>query len=486
MKDISKVFLLGCCWLLLHNVKVRAQDSSQVYERMLAMPDKVFAQIDKKATDIDQKLARQTERYLSRLDKQEERLRKKVMKKDSLLAMQLFGDVNKRYAKLKTTSGKVSKYAQVYSGHLDSLCSSLQFLQGDKVSELANGSGLQKSLDQLDGLQDRFNQTDQIRKYLGQREAQLKEQLGKLGMLKELKKFRKSVYYYQSQVKEYRALFDHPHKLEQKVLDAAMKVPQFAGFFARNSQLAGLFSLPGSTGPGAVGTNIQGMQTSASISQVLQERFGSNRAAVNQALQQRGGGAQTNPLASLKDKVSRYSSGSAGNQGSEGKEIPDFKPNNQKTRSFLQRLEIGTNLQSQKARSFFPVTSDLGLSVGYKLNDKSVVGVGGAYKMGLGSGWNKLRITHQGLGVRSYVDYKIKGVLYVSGGYEQNYRAAFKAITQLKDYSAWQSSGLIGVSKRYAAGKKLKGEMKLLWDFLSYHQTPKAQPILFRLGYNIK
>ncbi len=150
------------------------------------------------------------------------------------------------------------------------------------------------------------------------------------------------------------------------------------------------------------------------------------------------------------------------------------------------RLEYGANIQSQKATSFFPTTSDIGLSLGYKLNDKSAIGIGAAYKVGWGRGWNHIRMTHEGLGLRSYVDYKLKGSLYLSGGYEQNYRTAFTSIEQLKDHSAWQSSGLLGLSKKYRVSKKVKGDVKLLWDFLSYQQVPRTQAVLFRVGYILK
>jgi hypothetical protein len=151
-------------------------------------------------------------------------------------------------------------------------------------------------------------------------------------------------------------------------------------------------------------------------------------------------------------------------------------------------LEYGANIQSQKASNFFPTTSDIGLSVGYKLNDKSIIGVGASYKMGLGRGWNNLRLSHQGLGLRSYADIKLKGSFWISGGYEQNYKSAFDDFDQLRDRNAWQKSGLIGVSKVVSLKTKLfkKTKVMLLWDFLSYEQVPRTQPIVFRIGYSFK
>ena len=90
------------------------------------------------------------------------------------------------------------------------------------------------------------------------------------------------------------------------------------------------------------------------------------------------------------------------------------------------------------------------------------------------------------MGLRSYINWKLKASFYLSGGYEQNYQSLIKGIEQLKNHTAWQKSGLVGISKTYQVTKKFKGEMKILWDFLSYQQVPRTQPIIFRIGYSIK
>jgi hypothetical protein len=126
---------------------------------------------------------------------------------------------------------------------------------------------------------------------------------------------------------------------------------------------------------------------------------------------------------------------------------------------------------------------NIGLGVGYKLNDKSAVGAGIAYKLGMGT-IEHISFSHQGIGLRSYLDYKLKKAICVTGGYEMNYNAAFKNIEQLRSYSAWQRSGLVGLSKKYSIGKNKKGEMKVLWDFLSYSQMPRTTPLIFRMGYS--
>lgn len=183
----------------------------------------------------------------------------------------------------------------------------------------------------------------------------------------------------------------------------------------------------------------------------------------------------------LKSKVQQYRSGSYGN--GEG-EMPDFKVNEQKTKTFLQRIEWGGNMQTTKGNFYFPVTSDIGLSAGYKINDKSTIGIGASYKVGLGQSWQNINFSHQGVGLRTFIDVKLKGSLWISGGGELNYRNEFRHIDVLKDLNAWQQSALLGISRKFKMGKKMKGNTQLLYDFLWKQQIPRTQAVVFRIGYN--
>jgi hypothetical protein len=130
-----------------------------------------------------------------------------------------------------------------------------------------------------------------------------------------------------------------------------------------------------------------------------------------------------------------------------------------------------------------PSTSDLAGTIGYRLNAKSEAGIGISYKLGLGS-IQHIRFSSQGIGFRSYLDWKIKKQFYATGGYEINYNSGFKSVQQLKNEDLWQRSALAGISKKYQISKKLKGNLQLLYDFLAYKHKPVSQPFLFRIGYN--
>jgi hypothetical protein len=281
-------------------------------------------------------------------------------------------------------------------------------------------------------------------------------------------------------VKEYREILKDPKKIEKKALELLSKTKLFKDFFKKNSMLASLFRMPGDPNDPAYTAGLAGLQTRAQVNNLIQQQISSGGPNAQQQFRQNIQAAQSQ-LQELKNKVMKFGGGSSDAVMPEG-----FRPNSQKTKSFLKRLEYGTNIQTQKGNGWWPNSTDLALSIGYKLNDKSVIGIGGSYKLGLGRGFNAIKFTSEGVGLRSFIDWKIKGNLWISGGFEMNYRSSFKNFSQLQDLNAWQQSGLIGISKSIPVKTKFfkKTKLQVLWDFLSYRQVPRTKPIVFRIGYN--
>jgi hypothetical protein len=242
-----------------------------------------------------------------------------------------------------------------------------------------------------------------------------------------------------------------------------------------NSQLAGLFNLPGNYGSPQ---GLAGLQTRDQIGQLIQNQVASGGAGGAAALQSNLQSAESQ-LNTYKDKLSQLGSGSG------DIDMPDFKPNDQKTKTFLKRIVYGVNFQTTRTNSYYPTVADLGLSLGYQLGHSNIIGVGASYKIGLGNGWDHIAFSSQGVGLRSFVDIKLKGSFFVTGGMEYNYTTPFSSLQQIRDLNYWTKSGLIGVSKTVSVKSRVfkQTKLSLLWDFLSYQQIPKTQPILFRLGY---
>lgn len=461
------------------------QESSFSLDKVTNFPDKFFAQINRKAASLESGLDRQTEKYLQRLLKKEKKLKKKLQKQDSAAAAALFTDIDQQYALASAPGEGKSQYLP----HLDTLKTSLLFLEKNS-DVIGKGSEIQdkvkSSLQQLKQLQLKLQDAEQVKAFVKQRREQIKQALNRYvklpkGLSKAYTDFNKELYYYSQQVQEYKDMLNDPDKLTRKALDLLSKTSLFRQFMSKYSELAALFPMPDNYGTPQA---LAGLQTRTQVQQAIQTQLAGAGPNAQQVLQQNMQAAQQQ-LNTLKDKVNKLGGGGSGDVDMD---MPDFKPNNQKTKSFLQRLEVGTNLQSTKSNYFFPTTTDLGLSIGYRLSDKSTIGVGGSYKVGWGKDIRNIVVTSQGAALRSFLDVKLRGSFFVSGGYEYNYQPAIAVAGNGVDQKelGWTQSGLVGLSKIVSMKTKFfkKTKVQLLYDFLSHQQVPKTQALKFRVGYN--
>jgi hypothetical protein len=466
------------------------QNADSTQTPLLISPEKYLAVVTSKAKGIEEKLDKKSQKALAQYKAQEAKLIKKLSQLDSSAAQQLLQSSKAKFQQLEDQLKNPGKLSQYIPG-LDSLGTTLNFLQANNplLSQAKEAKEkLGEAISKVDALKLQLQKAETIKQFLKERKELLQQSLEKFGLVRELKQINKQVYYYAQQLNEYKAILKDPKKIERKALELLSKTKLWQEFFRKNSMLASLFRLPGGDpNDPANMASLAGLQTRAQVNSIIQTQLTAGGPNAQQQLQQNVQAAQAQ-LNQLKNKVLQMGGGSlpAGQAGSDVEMPEGFKPNNQKTKTFLQRLEYGANIQSQKANNFFPVTSDIGLSLGYKLNDKSVIGIGASYKLGWGRGWNHIRLSSEGLGLRSYVDVKLRGSLWISGGYEQNYRTAFSDFEVLRNRSGWQQSGLVGLSKVISLKTKLfkKTSVKLLWDFMSYQQVPRTQPVVFRVGYN--
>jgi len=460
-----------------------AQSAPEVSQNISGFPSRFFSSIQKKAANLDDQLTHQSEKYLRRMQRREQRLFKKLYKVDSLGAKNLFGDTENQYALWKQkmtndTGGANLHLTGEYQAYTDSLQVMLKFVKGlqPPLSDQAAGA-----LTRLKTLEAKVQDADQIKAYVRQHKqeiAQYIQQHANAASLlgKDFQGINKDLYYYSQQVREYKAMLNDPDRLEKEALTLLNKLPAFQAFMKKESQLAGLFNLPGNYGDPS---SLVGLQTRDQVAALIQQQVAAAGTGGAAALQSSLQSAQSQ-LSSYKDKLSKLGDGSG------DMDMPDFKPNNQKTKNFWRRLEYGTNLQTTRNSYYFPTVSDIGVSVGYKLSDKHIIGIGASYKLGWGNGIQHIAFSSQGAGLRSFVDIRLKGSFSVVGGFEYNYTRPFSSYQQLRAINDWTRSGLIGIGKTVSLKGRVfkKTQVELLWDFLSYGQIPQTQPILFRIGYH--
>lgn len=171
------------------------------------------------------------------------------------------------------------------------------------------------------------------------------------------------------------------------------------------------------------------------------------------------------------------------NGGNSSMVMPEFKPNTQKTKSFLKRIQLGWNMQSSAGIKPNPNTCVFALTAGYKISDKNVVGIGASYIMGTGTGIDHIQLTNQGLGLRSFLDMKIKKTYWITGGFEYNYMYAFEKFSSIPGVELWQKSALLGVTKKIKLASK-ESTIQLLYDFLAKEELPQGRSLVFRMGYS--
>lgn len=499
---------LGC----ILNFVVEAQTDSLANTQFVSATNisgKTINSLSKQYSKLEDNLNKQSEKLLKDMQKKECKLQSKLQSKDSNKAKELFTtDVKDKYlelqGKLAYKTGIIKKFPLTqYVPGLDSMQTALSFLSKSEYLPEAKIKQVQDLRDKLKDLQAQLQKANDIQSFIKEREENLKNQLFNSGLTKQLKRINQKAYYYQARLNEYKEILNDKQKLKEKILETVRTLPAFKKFWQKNSYMASLFPDPSNSSTAAT---IAGLQKRASVENIIAQRMGATKATSPVAGATSSGGSSVNPqqfmqqqisvgqaqLDQLKDKLNKL--GMKG--GSSDMTMPDFKPNAQKTKSFLQRLEYGFNIQSQPSHYYLPATTDLALMLGYKLSDSKSVGLGMSYKMGWGNLQNGLKgihISSDGIGLRSYVDIKSpiksKGQflngLWISGGFEYNYLSSFKSLQELQsNIDVWQKSALLGISKKYNIGKKV-GSLQLLYDFLHNQQMPPGTALKFRVGYNL-
>jgi len=449
-------------------------------QNLQQVPKNYVKQVDKKIDQYSNRITSKTEKTLTKLSRWENKLKPLIQKANPATAEKLFGSGKPTFTTLleqyKQGQTITAGYKARYDEYRDKLTTSLQYLDNQKQNiDNKLVQPVTAANKKLQALDDEVKQQEAVEAFIKERKKQLIDEAVKcIGKSKYLTKINKESYYYVETIRNYKAIFQDKKKAEETALTLLNKIPAFKQFAQENSMLAKLFGSPSAAGGQTA--NLAGLQTRASVNVLIQNQIAAGGPNAREQIMQNIQAAQSE-LNQLKDKILKAGGGNG--------ETPDFKPNETKTKTFKQRIQFGSDFQFAKNNSLVPTTADIGLSLGYKLNDKSIIGIGASYKMGMGS-IEHIQITHQGISAKSFIDWKLKKQFFVSGGFEMNYNAQFKNIQQLQSYNGWQQSGLIGISKKINVKSKLikQTKIQLLYDMLARQHAPVSQPIIFRTGYN--
>jgi len=289
MKPIRSVLLIA--WLLFA-ITSYAQTSQLVPDQSIPfLPAKYLDNISDKASALENQMDKNSAKALAKMQKQEERIRRKLFKIDSAKASGLFSGSQQQYARL---TGKLENGGSLshYSSSIDTLTTSLKFLKQNpellaniKQAKEKLGTTMQKVKD----MDAQFQKAEAIKKFLRERQAYLKQQLQQAGFAKELKKWNKQVYYFNQQLNDYKSLLKDHKRAEKKAMELLSKTKLFRDFLRKNSQLASLFRLPGDPADPTSPISFAGLQTRTQVNAIIQQQLLAGGPAAQQLTNEREG-----------------------------------------------------------------------------------------------------------------------------------------------------------------------------------------------------
>lgn len=473
------VFFLIAFFLL--TLSALSQDST--ISNLQKLPSKYLDQVSTKADKYYNSITSKTEKTLEKLARWEEKIHTLLQKASPETAQRLFGnnqltftDLLKKY---KETIAAADGYRAQYNEYRDKLTNSIRYLDEQKNKLDKNiVQPVKDAKEKINRLNNQLDNTEVVEQFIKERKKQLIQQAVQyIGKSKYLQKINKEIYYYVETLKNYQEIFSDPKKVEEIAFKLLQKIPAFNEFFQKNSMFSSIFG-GGNNNVPATNYAALGYQSNAMVARQIQQSGVGGPNSI-QSLTQTSANSFNSPLQELKNRFPNLSN---------TEYMPDFKPNEMKTKTLKQRLKFGTNLQFGKASNFLPGTADFGLQLAYKLNKKSNIGLGTSYKIGLGTGWNNIKISSEGISLRSFLDWKLKANFFMNGGFEYNHNSSFRSLRELPAFngtsvSLWKPSALLGISKKYSVGK-VKGNVMLLYDFLGKQSMPQTQSFIFRFGYN--
>ncbi len=308
----------------------QAQTDS-ILQQLQKIPTKYLDQTEKKVDKYSNRITSKTEKTLVKLSRWENKIHSLLQKANPEAANRLFAQNQMTFtiALQKYREGKAvtEGYKAKYDQYCDEMATRIKYLENKKdLLDKKYLKPLAATKEKLTALENDIQNTEAMQKFIKERRKQLLQEAMKyLGKSKYLNKINKESYYYVETLRNYKELFNDKKKAEQTAIAILNNIPVFQKFLKENSVLSSLFNLPANY---ASSQSIGGLQTRASMQAFMQSGPISSGPNAQQAILQNFQRGQAE-LGQLKDKVLK-----AGGTNSDS-EVPDFKPNEQKTKTFL-------------------------------------------------------------------------------------------------------------------------------------------------------
>jgi hypothetical protein len=528
----------ACTFLIFFLLTFKATSQSDDYTKpkeVNYITQKYLNQADRKIVKLHKQISKKNNKTLYKFSQQEEKILYKYCEKNPTHADILFEysgySFNRINKILIKTKGKPSEYFP----QLDTISSSLHLAEKDHslLDPEANKIKIEKKLNtallHLNQLNIPLEKYEAISQHTRSRKSVLNELAKENPLLKkDVTNLNKEAYYYQQQIAEYKSLFKDRAKAENTAMAWLRKTPVFNNFIKKYGQLA-MFNSQVPRATPAIPLDIEASSTelstslemsgsnlnlteisaptiadisSASMSampmdtEVTSTELSTSLEVPNSNLNLEN---LTPTLASTKklisDRISELAQTGEGLSAKKAEETknlfkklkaspiksgtladaPDFKPNPLKTKRFIDRVTYGGNLQFIPSTYIYPLGCGLGAQVAYQLHVKSSAGLGASYTAGFGKDIGHLKYSHSGYGVRSFIDYQLKKILYLQGGAERNFLPQTKALlgeTIFTNQLTPVNAALLGLKIKANSTKQSSQTLEISYNFLHTERSP--------------
>lgn len=481
--------------------------ADSIHKTLADKPCSKFSlKVAKKCDKLATKVRRSTDSYLSKFEDAEDQILQAVCivneRHAETLMQNSLHSLRRMENQLKYESGEPLTN---YCAELDSITIATQYLKESVAihsqvdSEAGNESCHCVGLEELKASQTKLKQelkrAELIHTYIKERTAYLNklgaEYPGLKSMLPSLEKIN---HYLGAQTSEYLSLFADRSRAEKSLFRLLNQTPGFSGFANINSQFASL-NVPTTT-IGAGQTTDSAMsefkQAAAAKGMELEELLDPStffKKELNKAdnshkeLHKFLGDttALRTELAPIYDSLPPKKPDASGKV---------WQPNPLKTKRFVDRIATGFNLQASPRTTFFPTSGILSAHASYQLSTTTNIGIGLTYiggftRLSLSDDRMNIRFGTNGIGLRSFLDWNIKGKLFLQTNYELNHRQELND----RQYSMplfheglnpLTPSLLAGIKLKKPSSKRNQSTVEILYDFM--HRKTGQPALVMRMG----
>ena len=446
----------------------------------------------KKLYKFNSRIEHQQDKLLKKLKKKEKHFEHKIKNTDSL-AYARFKKQPLSYDSIskvsKTDTGtNAAKFSKKKNGTIDSLKGVESFVQ-NKSGLASNAPDAQGKTTELNSMQGKLNFRNYITQLITERTNNLKNLQGSEGNVPGLKGIQKQVFYGKAKMKAFKAMEEDPSKVEDKAMEYLQGTDGFDKSM-KNATQGGGESMQSVAASGGDASQLEkmGYQTRQQVQGNLMQKFGGNLGNVSKQIS-----SQVTQFQQMQKELSSAKETKQSLTKVTNTEKPAFKVNPMRGLPFRKRIEKQYSWQTPRpsADGTQPAIVTPSVMFGFKHTPKLMYGLGAASSFGLGQSWQNVHLSFQGIGLRSFTTWKWQYGIGAYAGYERMYKQfvftnnAQNTATDVPNNphstSDYNESLLVGLTKSYKMNSKYNGAIQVLYD-IWWEQKGLKNPIVLRFA----